>query len=401
MATVSNEKPSRLTVVAPSFPPQVSGSTILLANLLSSYRGDLNAVAGYDRYSKCDPDFLAPCPSRHLRLPSTFPVLYDRLSRRFPGITCLSIQASIYRTLKEFGSTVVLGSYPYAVNVVAAFLAARRLRVPFYTYMHDLWIENVPSGTASARFAEKWEPVLLQQSTRVLCITEAMQKHYEDKYNIRTELLPHSIPEEDCSNAPAEMLPPGPRSPTVVFVGGVSSSMNLDALKVLAHASELLPPDYELLFCTSMDSASLSRLGIRSPRLKVKYLSRSEVRRLQSEAHVLVVPLSHKNCSIHEVRTVFSTKLLEYLISGRPIIVFAPEDSYHALSASAHGWGYVVTEDSPAALAAAITKVISDENLATRLVTAALHEAQSRHARDHTERLQSWVWADDDAYKSR
>jgi hypothetical protein len=75
---------------------------------------------------------------------------------------------------------------------------------------------------------------------------------------------------------------------------------------------------------------------------------------LQSEAHVLVAPLSHKNCSIDEVRTVFSTKLLEYLIAGRPIVVFAPEDSYHAESARRGGWGgYVVSEDSPAALASA------------------------------------------------
>ena len=38
-----------------------------------------------------------------------------------------------------------------------------------------------------------------------------------------------------------------------------------------------------------------------------------------------------------EVRTVFSTKLLEYLIAGRPIVVFAPHDSYHATSAQKEG----------------------------------------------------------------
>ena len=64
-------------------------------------------------------------------------------------------------------------------------------------------------------------------------MTEAMQKHYEKKYGIQTELLPHSIPEEDCLNAPAEMFPPQLPSPTVLFVGGVNS-LNLDALNVLA-----------------------------------------------------------------------------------------------------------------------------------------------------------------------
>ena len=129
------------------------------------------------------------------------------------------------------------------------------------------------------------------------------------------------------------MLPPHMSKPTVLFVGAVNPAMNLDALQVLAAASELLPPEYELLYCTATDLATLQRLGIHSSRLRATYVSRAEVQRLQSEAHVLVAPLSHKNCSLDEVRTVFSTKLLEYLIAGRPIVVFAPGRSYHAESA--------------------------------------------------------------------
>ena len=95
-----------------------------------------------------------------------------------------------------------------------------------------------------------------------------------------------------------------------------------------------------------------------------------------------------------EVRTVFSTKLLEYLLSGRPIVVFAPNGSYHAESAKKNGWGYVVTEDSPAALAAAIVKVTTNDSLASKLVCGALKEARSRSARFHAESLQQWVLTD-------
>jgi glycosyltransferase involved in cell wall biosynthesis len=329
-----------------------------------------------------------------LRLPSTFPVLYERLSRRFPGTVSLSIRNSINRTLKEFRSKVVLATFPYDINLLAAFLAARQLNLPFYAHMHDLWMEQIPAGTVAARFAERWEPVILREATRVLCMTEAMQKHYEKKYRIRTDLLPHCIPEQGYLSAPTRMRRPKMAKPTVLFVGAVQAAMNLDSLKTLASASELLPAEYELLYCTSTDLSTLNRVGIQSSRLRVKYLTRAEVERLQSEVHVLVAPLSHKNCSMNEVRTVFSTKLLEYLISGRPIIVFAPEDSYHAVSANKQGWGYVVTDDSPAALAAAIEKVVRDENLAARLVHGALQEARSRSATRHAGRLLEWVLSD-------
>jgi glycosyltransferase involved in cell wall biosynthesis len=383
-----------LTVVSRSFPPQVSGSAIVLANLLSNYPGDIRAIAGYNRYSKSDPTFLSPCPSRYMVLPRIFPRVYDGLSTRLPAIMCRSIVGSIKRALINLGTNVVLAAFPAEDFLMATFLAARQLRLPFYVHMHDLWLENMPAGTAAVRFAEKWEPVVLKEATRVLCMTEAMQRHYEKKYAIRTELLPHCVPDRDYFDAPGGIRPPRMSKPTALFVGGISEAMNLDALKVLASASELLPSEYELMYCTSWDLATLNRSGIQSSRLRVKYVSRSEVQRLQSEAHILLAPLSHKNCSMEEVRTVFSTKLLEYFVSGRPIIVFAPEGSYHVESARKNGWGYVVTEDSPLALAAAIVRVTTDETLAARLVRAALREAQSRSASYHAKRLREWVLAD-------
>jgi glycosyltransferase involved in cell wall biosynthesis len=391
---VISDNNSRLTVVSRSFPPQVSGSAILLANLLSEYLGNMSAVVGYNRYLKIDPAFLSPCPTRYLPLPRMLPRAYDGLTRRLPALISGGIRASMRRALIGSKTGVVLAAFPSGDFFVAAFLAARELSLPVYAHMHDLWTEQMPAGTALARFAEEWEPIVLRESTRVLCMTEAMQKHYEIKYGIKTYLLPHCVPENGKLRVPAEMRRPKMAKPTVLFVGAVQEDMNLDSLKTLATASELLPSEYELLYCTSTDLTGLNRLGVQSSRLRVKYVSRAEVQRLQSEAHVLVAPLSHKNCAMDEVRTVFSTKILEYLVSGRPIIVFAPEGSYHIESARKGGWGYVVTEDSPVALAAAIEKVVRDEALGERLVHGALQEARSRSAKVHAGRLQNWVLAD-------
>jgi glycosyltransferase involved in cell wall biosynthesis len=86
--------------------------------------------------------------------------------------------------------------------------------------------------------------------------------------------------------------------------------------------------------------------------------------------------------------------LLEYLIAGRPIVVFAPPDSYHATSAQKGGWGYIVTEDSPQALAAAIQQVARNTTLAASLVQGALREAHIRRASHHANRLYEWVQRD-------
>ncbi len=386
-----------LTIVTASWPPQVSGSAILLSNLLSGYSGKVNVLFGYDEFAKSDPGFQPPCSTVHLSTGSLiriYPRLFSKVRRTFPEIATHILQGSIYRALKRLGSDVVMATFPYDIYLVATYLAARRLAIPLYVHMHDLWMENQPEGTAETRFAEQWEPIILKRATRVLCMTEAMQEHYQKKYNLPTALLPHSISEKDFLAAPPRLCAPQPR-PTVLFVGAVSDAMNLDALRVVAAASELLPKEYELLFCTHSDVATLKQhFGIVSSRLRTQYVSRAEAQRFQAQAHVLIAPLSHNNCAVDEVRTVFSTKLLEYLVSGRPIVVFAPPDSYHAESAQKNGWGHVVTKNSPEALAEAIVKVATDQSLATELVAGALQEAQRRRAEVHAKRLKEWVMMD-------
>ena len=178
-----------LTVVTLSFPPQVSGSTVLLTNLLQQYPGEVHAIAGYDRDARSDPAFTTPCPTSHLRFPRRFPTLCDRLRRRLPIVSYHHLQRAIQRQMRELNTAVVFGAYPDGVHLVAAFLAAQQLRLPFYAHMHDLWLENFQRGTAQTRLAALWEPRILHHATRVLCMTEAMQKHYEKKYGIQPESL--------------------------------------------------------------------------------------------------------------------------------------------------------------------------------------------------------------------
>jgi glycosyltransferase involved in cell wall biosynthesis len=82
------------------------------------------------------------------------------------------------------------------------------------------------------------------------------------------------------------------------------------------------------------------------------------------------------------------------MVSGRPILVFAPEDSYQAESARKNGWAYVVSDNSAASLAQAIEKIVTDQELAAKLVRGALQEAERRKAKVHAKRLHDWVVAD-------
>jgi len=380
-----------LTVVSYTFPPQVSAISIVMRNLLASYHGEMRAIIGHEFYGTYDPSFTSPCPTKEILFPKLNPRIYHGLRNRYPSLTLALIRNQIQRSIKKIGKTAVLGVFPYDDFFVASFLAAKDLGLPFYAYVQDLWLEAEYRGTPKGRFAAQWEPIILKEATRVICMTEAAQEHYEKKYGIQTNLLPHAIAKVELDHSPLTFSKVNGACYRVVFVGSINAKFNLDALRILAAASELLPESYQLIFSTPADMAKMHKSGIHSSRLQLNYIPRDKIKAFESQAHVLIAPLSHKNCPKDEVRTLFSTKLLSYFLSGRPIIVFAPQDSFHVESARNKGWGYVVTEDSAEALAQAIVTVVENQNLSRHLVDKAFVEAQARCADGYADNLLKWV----------
>ena len=99
------------------------------------------------------------------------------------------------------------------------------------------------------------------------------------------------------------------------------------------------------------------------------------------DADVLLLPLSFKNNLPEEIQTVFSTKTLDYLVSGTPILVFDPPYSYHTASAKERGWGYVVENEDPQFLASRLQELATDPVLRGNVVDQALEEARRRNPR--------------------
>ena len=83
--------------------------------------------------------------------------------------------------------------------LVASFIISRKFNIPIFIYMHDLWEENVFKNQNKRvhAFAKKWEPIIFNESDRIICCTEMMQEHFNNKYNISTDLIYHSVPDKE------------------------------------------------------------------------------------------------------------------------------------------------------------------------------------------------------------
>jgi glycosyltransferase involved in cell wall biosynthesis len=371
---------NKLVVTCRSFPPSVGGSQILLTNLLRVYDGDVEAVVGWEYESKFDFSFTPPCKTHYLRF---MPPYLQRVMWHFTRVYFFFIKWFVYFKLRQIRPTAVLAACtPDGLFFTASFLACRRLKIPFWAQMHDLWLENASPGDFPRKLAEKWEPIIFREADKIYCMTSSQAEYYKSKYNRDCELLPHCISPDVKTPDDLPVKTTGQtEEKLILYTGSTSHAMNLDALREFVKAVDLLPSNYQVRMLVGDNIDWYRANGIYRQRIKYGWVSVQESERLVRTADVLFLPLSFKNCSAAEVKTVFATKTLSYLTAGVPILVFSPPDSFHSLSAGETGWGYVVQTEDTHLLADKLQELANNPILREQTVRNAVEESQRRDPR--------------------
>ncbi len=179
------------------------------------------------------------------------------------------------------------------------------------------------------------------------------------------ELLPHTTDTTDLPEGLQQI--PGDGPPVVHFAGGINSMMNGDAMLRLARAATIAKTLPKLDICASSLSDELRGMGIGS-----RYVDQASLADAQARSTILFLPLAFESPLPLMIRQNFPTKAMDYLRSGRPILVHAPPDSYLTWLAKKEGFALVVDRPDIEELAAAIDRLVADTQLQEDLVAKAL-----------------------------
>ncbi|MGA2066643.1 MAG: glycosyltransferase [Thermoguttaceae bacterium] len=302
-----------------------------------------------------------------------------RCMRRLPQVIIPVIRRRIIQLARKFGVRRIYAHFPNDCFVIAAWQAAQTLGLPLTVYLDILWQE---SGAGNPAMAAKYEHRVLQAADQRFAITEFAVDYLHQKHGLKFELIPHVI---DAANLPAGLRPlPQDRPPVVHFSGGIYATMNLDSMVRLAEAASLAKLRPAIDLCTPDLPAPLAERG-----LTCRYLSRPEVMQAQSQSTLLYLPQAFHSGRPEMIRHNFPTKAMDYVCSGRPILVHSPPDSYLAFLARREGFGLVVDRPDAQELAAAIDRLAADSSLQQELVARALEFARKRDSKKWAERLWS------------
>jgi hypothetical protein len=390
---MDNTKKPKILVISQNFPPELTASSVLVNNIFSYYKGNFEAIAGF-MFGRYSDNFKAPCKTTYLKPPDSY--FIKRIYYKFTPKLRFINKFLIKRLVKKIKPDIIFGNYPEIEFFISSYEVSKELNIPYYAYFHDLWEENMHKDKAR-RQAHYWEKEIVLGSSRVICCTEFQQEHFLKKYGVSTFLLKHPIPDSDIENykieAQKEFI-----EKRIVFIGSLSKAMNQDALITISKSLKFLPDNYKLIWYPIQDISIdyLKFEGFETEKIEIKVVSTSEMKTAVNNADLLIAPLSFKNCSAEEVKTVFSNKLLTYLVSGRPILVFSPEDCYHSINSKESGWAWVVDKDGEHNLANEILQFMNDPILKLNTINNALAETKRRKSSVVAGELLNMVMEDSD-----
>ena len=284
------------------------------------------------------------------------------------------------RLVKEKQIDLLVGFSDYGPAMVATYYIHRATKIPFYLYLFDLYKGNLYplSGTLLANWLE---PRLVKAASKIIVTNEGTKKVYCQRYgNYLTDKIvvlynsANPKPFMDLQN------PHRPQPPyTIVFPGNIywpqiRSMQNL--IRALDRINDL---DIRFKIYSPHPMEYLKSVGLNSPKIDLSVVPNSEMPKIQSQADILFLPLSWHTKSPEIINTATPGKLTEYLIGGRPILIHAPRESYLVTYAKENDFALVVDEENIDQLAGAIRRLLTDQELANRLI----QNAQTTFMKNH------------------
>lgn len=367
--------------------PAPSGSSFIVSNLAREFEKDEMLLVG-EKPARARPEDWPVDAPEIVHLGRRFwPRKGGRFLRWLRWFYFPVLVWRLDRLAREMGAESVVAVFPDEYYMLAAYLVARRRGLPFLPWFHNTFLEN-RSGLRR-RLANRLQPRFFSAADRVLVISDGMAEALDEIYP-ETQFvplvhgfdLPPSLPEPaDFSMRPLRL----------VFTGHLNASC-FDATARLARVL-VDRDDVELHTYSSTSESIFARAGLRGD--NVIHHGIVPLDRLMREiaaSHVNILPHGLEGArSDVEFRTIFPTRTIPLLYSGRPILAHSPPDSFLTRFLRERDCALIVDQPDEARIERALERIAHDESCRDRLVRNAWDASRLFDVRRVADRLRDLV----------
>jgi glycosyltransferase involved in cell wall biosynthesis len=375
----------KVLLLTQALPPVVGGTSILLYELLKFFPED--SMIGI--YGTNDPPV-----TNKLKVPFLIRQILFMNSHRWtlrayryrPDIMIRLIMFVASRIIRKNNITRIYAHYPNGTYTVAAYKLARKHKLPLTVYFDILWEERA-SGK-ELELSKEYEKAVIEYADQRFAITEFAVDHLTEKHRKSFELIPHTI-DSGLATPYHEAI----GSINIHFAGGIYPQMNEDSVIRLANVIQEIIEEEKMEITFEVCSPDLPASIKDYPFIKWRFLSKEELLDTQRKSSILFLPQSFESSTPLMIKNNMPTKTMEYLCSGRPILVHSPADSYLSHLATQHGFAEVVDAPDQEKLKNALLKLIRNSAHQKILVEKGITFLLTRDARHWSDYLREKLFS--------
>jgi len=283
----------------------------------------------------------------------------------------------------------ILSVYPDAIYLLVGYLLSLITGRALYAYFHNTYVE-----AHKGRLARWLQPRVFRRARHVFVMSEGMRTLYAERYpTLACSALPHTFsgmppPLEDAA------LPPLSAPLQTAFMGSVWASVS-DALERMIAAVKA-EGDVRCALYTGTPYSNLTALGATGAAFTISTPDNAALRKALRAADILLLPHAFQTgLPEEEIRTIFPTKTLDYLLAGRPILAHLPANCFLADFLRNHDCALLITEPTVEAVREGLRRLRGDRPLRERLAANALRAAaqiQAHRVADHLRDVVLSTW---------
>jgi len=300
-----------------------------------------------------------------------------------PKRACLTKDLTAW--VEDFRPTLLYGFLGSLEQVDLTRQLAKRYAIPLVVHMMDDWPAVLHTGGLLGPVVG---PLLrhelkatLRQATGRFAICEQMCEEYHQRYG--HPFLPFQNALDVERWLPDSRTEWKAGSPFVLrYVGSIVPDGQRESLRDIARAVARLAADgldVQLrIHSPTHESAYLHDLASQAVRIEGPP-DPTSIARLLAGTDLLVLPYNFDARSARYIRLSLPTKAPAYMISGTPILVYAPGDVATARYATKEGWGHVVATRGEEPVMSAIRTLMQNATLREQLGRRAREVAVARH----------------------
>lgn len=274
----------------------------------------------------------------------------------------------INKIIKDHKCTKIIAVFPDEYFLWLSYFLAKLHKNELYPWFHNTYVEN---RIGMFKILGKiMQPLIFEYSTKVFCMSDGLTQYYKDHYKrINFFTLRHAFvlsPSENKINEASINRPF-----TFAYTGSLNESCRDASIRICKVIS--MKGNCKLVVFGKRNLNDLIKIGIPSESMQGFGFLEKEVFDYQLKMCDFMI-LAHGfrgALSDVEYNTIFPTRTVPLLYSGKPIIAHASATSFLGTWLKQNNCGYLISSEDHGEISSAIDVLIYDVELQKKLVSNA------------------------------